>query len=402
MEPAAVRVVGELGRGRPAARAARAQGALRTRPAPVPALGTALCARPAARPPKVRGGRPLSGSWGRPRPGGVAWTACRLQRRLLAGRAGPADHEHQQHRHCHWRRPVLWRAPPHPYAGHGARMAARRPCSATACVPGPRRLAWRLAAALRAAAHVAAPLRDARVAGACEAAAQADLCMRWPPASPAWRRACARGCRCTQGVAPRLYSETDASLARWQRGMGALFDWIQSRTPVGEVGDVVGAPSLPARALRAGRAHCLLCSRPRVHRRGGKDGTGRDPSVIPHALSGGLGGAAQSSRWRTSPSAACPPVRRPAGRLPLCKRSLEVNTREGTGAQGAARCRCCQAASEVNRPPLHGQAGLSRAFHGAQAAACGGRARPQSLPTLALPRRSGCLTRCTSPPCCWS
>lgn len=105
--------------------------------------------------------------------------------------------------------------------------------------------------------------------------------MRWPPASPARRRACARGFRCTQGAAPRLYSETDASLARWQRGMGALFDWIQSRTPVGEVGDVVGAPSLPARALLAGCARCLLCSRPRVHRRGGKDGTGRCSAICP-------------------------------------------------------------------------------------------------------------------------
>jgi hypothetical protein len=79
VEPAAVCVVGELGRGRPAARAARAQGARRTRPAPAPALGTAMCARPAATSQKVHGGRPLSGSWSRLRPGGVAWAACRLQ-----------------------------------------------------------------------------------------------------------------------------------------------------------------------------------------------------------------------------------------------------------------------------------------------------------------------------------
>lgn len=55
------------------------------------------------------------------------------------------------------------------------------------------------------------------------------------------------GCGChhatllPQAAAERLYNGTDASLARWHRGMAALFGWIEARTPVGEVADVIGA-----------------------------------------------------------------------------------------------------------------------------------------------------------------
>jgi hypothetical protein len=167
---------------------------------------------------------------------------------------------------------------------------------------------------------------------------------------------------CTQGAGSRLYSETDASLARWQRGMAALFGWIESRTPVGEVADVIGAPPLAARTLLVCRAHCWLCSRPCMHGRGSKCGTGPVARLVrdtPRAERR-AGGAAQSSRWRMSPSAACRPVRRPAGRLP-CKRSPATTAHRGTVPHGAVRCRRRQAASEIDRPALRGAAGLSRA-----------------------------------------
>ncbi|KAK9835397.1 hypothetical protein WJX81_006998 [Elliptochloris bilobata] len=40
-------------------------------------------------------------------------------------------------------------------------------------------------------------------------------------------------------AAQRLYNGTDASLARWHRGMAALLGWIEARTPVGEVAEVI-------------------------------------------------------------------------------------------------------------------------------------------------------------------
>ena len=43
-----------------------------------------------------------------------------------------------------------------------------------------------------------------------------------------------------QAASPLLYGGTDASLMRWHRGMAALMGWIETRTPVGEVAEVIG------------------------------------------------------------------------------------------------------------------------------------------------------------------
>ena len=62
-----------------------------------------------------------------------------------------------------------------------------------------------------------------------------ELACRQPPTC-----AFAQGPIGRQAASALLYNGTDASLMRWHRGMAVLMGWIETRTPVGEVAEVIG------------------------------------------------------------------------------------------------------------------------------------------------------------------